>query len=56
MAGIVVVGAFYWLKHWRAVFLWFCLVPVLACLVFCYFFVQETPQFLIKRYEVSQIR
>lgn len=56
IAGIVVVGAFYWLKHWRAVFFWCCLIPVLVCLLFSYFFVQETPQFLVKGYEVSQIR
>ena len=53
LSGIVVVVAFFILKSWRGIFIVICLIPVFACLVFSFFFVQETPQFLIKRYSVK---
>jgi hypothetical protein len=30
-------------------------VPLLGCLVFAYFYLQETPQFLIKQHTVEEI-
>jgi len=56
LSGIVVVAAFYLIQSWRSIFLVMCLIPMAACLVFSFFFVQETPQFLIKRYSVRDIR
>lgn len=56
LGGMFVVGAFYWFQDWRVVFFWFCLVPFIAIFIFSYFFVQETPQFLVKNYELDEIR
>lgn len=56
LAGIVVVVTFYIMKAWRGIFIVICLIPLSACLVFSYYFVQETPQFLIKRCTIKEIR
>jgi MFS family permease len=55
-AGIVVIGAFFLFRAWRITFIVFCLLPLAASLLFAYFFVQETPQYLIKRHSVEHIR
>lgn len=56
VAGIAVVAGFYIFKQWRVIFITYCLIPMVLCLVFSCWFVQETPQFLIKGYSVDQIR
>ena len=56
IAGISAVISFYALKNWRPIFISLLLVPMVLALVFTFFFVQETPQFLIKRYKVADIR
>lgn len=56
MGGIFIVLAFYILKQWKIIFVCFCLLPTALCLAFSCYFLQETPQFLIKCYEAKQIR
>jgi hypothetical protein len=50
VGGLFIVVAFYLLKDWKVIFFAFQFVPLLGCLVFAYFYLQETPQFLIKEY------
>lgn len=53
VGGLLTVFIFYLLKDWRIIFIVFCLIPLVICLAFNIFFVKETPQFLIKRYNVE---
>ena len=55
IAGFGAVGSFYILQSWRPVFIFLQLIPFIASLIFAYFFVQETPQFLIKINSVQEI-
>lgn len=56
VGGIYIVLAFRILKHWRVIFLYSCLLPLLFSLIFTYLFLQETPQLLIKCYPEEKIR
>ncbi len=56
IGGIFLILVFYLLKRWKIIFVLFLLTPMAICLIFAYFFVQETPQFLIKRYTPEEIR
>jgi K+-transporting ATPase A subunit len=56
IGGILIILAFYLFKEWKFIFSVFCLVPYIICLIFTCFFVVETPQFLVKRFEVEEIR
>lgn len=56
MGGIFLILVFYLLKRWKIIFILFLLAPMAICLIFAYLFVQETPQFLIKRYTPEEIR
>jgi MFS family permease len=53
VGGLFTVFIFYLFKDWRMIFIVFCLIPLVVCLAFNIFFVKETPQFLIKRYNVE---
>lgn len=56
LAGLFTVFIFYILKDFKIIFIVFCLIPLILCLAFNIFFLKETPQFLVKRYEVKEIR
>lgn len=56
VGGCCIVGIFYVFKSWRIIFVLFYFLPLLICLIFTYFFLKETPQFLIKLYEVEEVR
>jgi len=56
ISGLFCVFIFYVIKDWKIIFIAFCLVPLIFCLVFNVFFLKETPQFLIKCNSVVNIR
>lgn len=56
VGGIIIILAFYFFKEWKFIFTVFCLAPFIICFLFTCFFVVETPQFLVKRFEVEEIR
>jgi hypothetical protein len=48
LGGLFTVLSFYLIKDWKIIFFTFQFVPFVGCLLFTYFFLQETPQFLVK--------
>lgn len=55
-SGVIHVFGLMFLKEWKTIFLLLCLVPTLVGLIWCYFFVIDTPFFLVKGLEVENIR
>jgi MFS family permease len=55
LGGLLMVLCFYLIGNWQPIFWIFCFVPLFLCLCFSVYFLQETPQFLIKRHPVSAI-
>jgi len=50
------IGVFYFFKNWKVNFVFCLLIPLVACLIFTFFYFRETPQFMIKLYSVERIR
>lgn len=51
------VGLLYWLfKDWRTVNIYFCLIPCFIELLLLIFYLEETPKFLIKKYDNEKIQ
>lgn len=56
IGGMLIALAFYLVKEWKTIFIYLCLIPYIICFIAAYALVVETPQFLVKRFEVLEIR
>lgn len=54
--GLVSIGLFYTIKNWYPIYLYFGLIPMTLLLIFTFVYLKETPQFMIKLYEINKIR
>ena len=56
LGGMLIVLAFYLMKEWKIILFLFGFIPYVICFIATYALVVETPQFLVKRFEVLEIR
>ena len=48
LAGIVIGISYYYLSNWYIITILICAIPIFILLIFCIYYIEETPNFLIK--------
>lgn len=56
IGGLATILWFYLFKKWKLIFWVFYFVPLCIVAVLSFIILKETPQFLVRRYEVQEMR
>ena len=56
LGALLLIYLYYALKDWKVIFFFGSLIPQIIFLLFSYFYIQETPQFMVKIFTTEKIR